>query len=272
MSAEDTIQLIEDYLNNQLSPEATEAFQQRMQNDPFLTQEVDLHRNLLTGIRYAGRQDLKARFQTLERMATSPSEAPPVPPAPVETPVVPLIANPRRETSRNNLFAWVSGTAAMLLMVAAGSYFWFQAQRSDEQLYANYYERYDNLLTSTERSEAEPVPTPEEIAMQVYDRGDYAQAAQLLQELLNENPENPAWQLYLGICYLETDQTGRAIAEFQRVAKQREHLFIEQANWYLSLAYLKARQRENAVQTLQEIQNSDSSYREKAVKLLRELE
>lgn len=89
-------------------------------------------------------------------------------------------------------------------------------------------------------------------------------------QALDKNAQ-PLLFLYSGICHLELGDIREAIADFNYIA-ETANLYTEPAKWYTALAYLKAADRDKAVEVLKEISDSGGAYAERAQQILSELE
>ncbi|GAB3421716.1 tetratricopeptide repeat protein [Niabella aquatica] len=120
-------------------------------------------------------------------------------------------------------------------------------------------------------------PLPEEYpiflaeALMDYEQGNYA----TLQKLnLNDLPQTRGPQetdrkknilqlghYYKGIAYLETGNTGKAIAHFNWVLKNQPDTTLKaKTQWYLALAYLKEKNREKAAELCRSIINHKGNH------------
>jgi uncharacterized protein HemY len=106
-------------------------------------------------------------------------------------------------------------------------------------------------------------------ANEAYEAGDFEKAAQQLEEILDANPEKQILHFYLGIAHLETDDFPAAVESFKAA---QDSVYLEEANWYLALAYLKQQQPELAKDILSGFANNPQSrYYEKAKDLVSKL-
>jgi hypothetical protein len=74
------------------------------------------------------------------------------------------------------------------------------------------------------------------------------------------------------MAYQETGQAGMALQAYQNVVRDRDNLFVEQAQWYIGLCYLQSENRKKAYQQFKKIAGSESFYQEKAAAILRKIE
>jgi len=96
--------------------------------------------------------------------------------------------------------------------------------------------------------------------MQFYELQDYSTAL----EMFNKTPENIMGRLYSGLSHIELGEFSKAIIDFKFVIKQNDNLFIDQAEWYLALCYLKTNQTKEAVNYLEKIAGDRGFFKTKA--------
>jgi tetratricopeptide (TPR) repeat protein len=90
-------------------------------------------------------------------------------------------------------------------------------------------------------------------------------------DVLEQNANNAACNFYSGVAYQETGQFDKAITSYQEVVKDKNNLFIEQAEWYIGLCYLQTENRKKAYKQFKRIADSDSYYQEKANAVIRKI-
>jgi len=76
-------------------------------------------------------------------------------------------------------------------------------------------------------------------AMRQYMKRDYASAISGLRESVHMDPKAANANLYLGACYLLTDQTDLAILPLKSVISAHDPTYVEQAHFYLAKAYIR---------------------------------
>ena len=87
--------------------------------------------------------------------------------------------------------------------------------------------------------------------------------------LFSKADHNMTVKFYSGISYLEVNELEDAEASFQAVIDNKDNLFIEQAEWYLALCYLKMNMNKDAKILFTEIANSDGFFNNKAQEILK---
>ncbi|WP_353484293.1 tetratricopeptide repeat protein [Haliscomenobacter sp.] len=165
-----------------------------------------------------------------------------------------IVSLPRRQTLR-----WVIGIAATvtLLLVAR---FLLQPNLYDQ------FAQHPPLAMIEKSNEAQDNLAAMEAA---FNQQDYARALPLLEAYQRQKPEDLQVELYLGICWLETQQYAKANAVFQKIS-QTESSFKDYGQWYLALSYLKQGNKTACRKILLEVP-AESEFAAKAQNLLKRL-
>ena len=206
---------IEAYLLNTMPPAERELFEARLKAQPELASELEDARLVHTLVNYDGRTKLKAQLQELH--AAGPPEE--------ETPVIPLW---KRSAFR--------AAAAVALLAILAVFLW--PGSSTDGLFADHYTPMENTITimsGTDTSSNQLMRA----GMELYDKGQYAEALAKLDAFLANTPNDQLIQLYAGICQLETNDLKGAEARFNAVMTAGGNLHQGAARWYLALTYLK---------------------------------
>lgn len=165
-----------------------------------------------------------------------------------------IVSLPRRQTLR-----WVIGIAATvtLLLVAR---FLLQPNLYDQ------FAQHPPLAMIEKSNEAQDNLAAMEAA---FNQEDYARALPLLEAYQRQKPDDLQVELYLGICWLETQQYAKANAVFQKIS-QTESSFKDYGQWYLALSYLKQGNKTACRKILLEVP-AESEFAAKAQQLLKRL-
>ncbi|MBI4946352.1 MAG: tetratricopeptide repeat protein [Bacteroidetes bacterium] len=109
-------------------------------------------------------------------------------------------------------------------------------------------------------------------AMAKYDKQDYAGAVTAFEQALKQNPNDEKALFYSGVSYLSLGQADKAVTGFNKVLQNKNSRYYDDAQWYLSLSYLKKKDAPNARKNLMEIQNNPKSkYQKQAGETLKEM-
>ena len=104
------------------------------------------------------------------------------------------------------------------------------------------------------------------IGIMAFNEGDFKKAAMQFEEIVLPNEEDLH---YLGLAHLKNGQYQKAIVNLKKGAVKTSR-YREEANWFLSLAYLLNGQDANAKYWLEQIGNNDWQF-DKAQELLEKL-
>jgi tetratricopeptide (TPR) repeat protein len=175
------------------------------------------------------------------------------------------------ERKRSMTFIW-RAAASILFLIGIGSLGWLVMPgmvNSGDNLVNSYYETYSPL--SAFRSGDQPSDLLLAEAFDLFTRKDFSNAATKFKDLLNMNPSNNMARFYLGISLIETGKAADAIPLMQEIIQVKDVLFENQAEWYLSLCYLKTNNKDEAKKHLKVLVGKNSHYKDKAQSLLKDL-
>ncbi len=111
-----------------------------------------------------------------------------------------------------------------------------------------------------------------DMAMQKYEQKNYAGATEDFEKTLTKDPNNYNALFYSAVSYMSTGQTDKAIINLNKVLAKKDGEFYDAAQWYLSLAYIKKNDTQNAKRNLSELQqNSRSRYQKQADETLKQM-
>ncbi len=170
-------------------------------------------------------------------------------------------------TSFKNKY-WLRTAAGLILLVGITALLWqYMNKTKNDDLYTNSFRPLPpisfTLRGENEKDDAETISE----AMIDYGQKQYDKAIYLFNKKLTTNPQDNESQLYIGICYLETNQIEKAITSFEKVRINSEEYYNEAA-WYLALVYIKENNLFKAEEVLNELVKNESSYQDKAKELL----
>lgn len=125
--------------------------------------------------------------------------------------------------------------AAVAVIIAIGS-IWFFSTPKNEKLYANHFKPYPELPTTMSSTNNYDFYD----GMMKYKHGDYNIAIDKWKVLSEQKPENDTLNYFLGLAHMANKNTSEAIPFLERsVEAPDEFVFLNEAYYYLGLAYLK---------------------------------
>ncbi len=163
-------------------------------------------------------------------------------------------------------------SSSLIVTLLIGAFLIFHVSMrnvSNERIFSTYYKPFEANMTF--RSANTELNTSLKKAMQLYENKDYAEASILFEDILRSDPSRIGLNLYSGISKMEIHEYENAGTSFNKVINDKFNLYIEQAEWYLSLCYIVTEQDDKAVQLLNKIVNNKSFNYKDARKILRKL-
>jgi tetratricopeptide (TPR) repeat protein len=221
---QEELENIERYINNTMTFDERTAFDERLQNDPDFKNQVEDIKTMLLGIET---QALKEKMEEFHKE-------------------IPKTKTQEKEPSKVRFLDFRKLVAAAAIIIALGS-FWYFNKPSNERLYSKYFTPDPGLPTT--------MGTNDDFAfydaMVNYKQTDYKTAISKWEVLQLKSPENDTLNYFLGVANLAEGHTDLAIPYLENTTLQTESVFIEDAYYYLGLAYLKSNKKEEAIKALQ---------------------
>jgi tetratricopeptide (TPR) repeat protein len=160
--------------------------------------------------------------------------------------------------------------AVMAFLVAIGAIAIFSGRDlSNDEIVNKYYKEY--APPTVHRTGTSITNADFALAVEFYNTHDYEKAVTLFNKVLKSNPRDMQSVLLKGISNFEYQQYPEAKQSFADVISDNNNLFIETAEWYLALCYVKTNEKNEAIQHLEAIKNEDGIYKNEARKILRKL-
>ena len=163
---------------------------------------------------------------------------------------------------------WYMVAASITFLILLGGAFRLMhpVKYTNNTLFEMYYtgENAHNLTRSAGNSNDE--------GMAKYREGDFNGALVLFNESLDKDPENIYVRYYTGLASIEANQLQKAVTEFKYIIDQKNNMFVENAEWYLALSYLKNNQVKESKSLLTEIiNNTSNSHNKEASQILKRI-
>lgn len=242
--SENDIEIIEKYLDQDLSPEELVIFETKLSVPEFVA-ELELQKTALVALKAKDKASLKEELKQLHLKVKENQETP----------------SPKSFSIKY----WAAAAVFLLFAVAIG--FYLNQQRSTQELYMAYYQPYpaDPMIRGSDTNLFNE-------AMNAYRSKNYPNSIQKFEETLQQHQDSVRLHLFLGNSYLNQGQFELAEKSF-KVAAQSQDVFIKQhAQWYLALTYLKDKETASAIETLNRLVVVQGIYKKEAQLLLEELD
>jgi hypothetical protein len=239
---------VEQFLSGEMLPAERENFEREVHTNPGLNSELRFSREINAALKRDDILDfrqkvLAARLENIKVQR--------------ETRVVHM-----------NMKKFWYAAASFVLLAALGStlYFSVPSGNTSEKLFEQYYSA-DNLVNVTRAGDANIVE-----AVIKFQEKDYQTASNLFNSIIQKDNGNIACWFYLGISNIETANYAVAEKAFNHIISDDQNLYVEHAEWYLGLCFLKSNQVNKAKAQFEQIAaNPDNFHRQDAANLLKKL-
>lgn len=237
---EEQYELLEAYLQNELSPTDQVSFEKDIEADPELRAEVNRQREIRLGLRALGIQQAlhRAQMQYHDSLAVTQPEAD------QQTVVRPL-----------STWRYWAAAASFVLISGIGYYAYQQTDsRQADLAYTETFRADDELLKRFPSATVSPQTRKTFLdAITHYRSGNYERVVEQLRTLPADKQTIPYKNYLLGLSYLASKQSAEAIPFLIRAQKTSLPELHRKAEWFLALAYVKNNQKERALPILKRI-------------------
>lgn len=202
--SQDLFEEIERYLSGAMNPEERNTFENKLQNDKKLKEEVEVQRELIRAVEIGS---MKNDLEEIHRKNFSSQKRPAF---------------------------WYGIAASVIVILSIG--IWIVNEESDaDKLFAEY--------TITEPGLPVPMSATSDYdfhdAMVDFKIEKYDSARLKWEKLLKENPENDTLNYYLGSSHFNLEEYNEASIYFETVRNEPQSPFYHKSGFYLILSWLK---------------------------------
>lgn len=285
------VELIHRYLMGALPPQEHMAFQQRLEGEEGLRQQVALHQLSLEALRQHKASALRTRFSNPENMAVREKA--------LRSPLIRRLAIACMLLTLTIILIWLllgngeflaprdtnpsvpvyqyPGDTAVLLdtfpqeilpIVPHTDTASLRRRATLSRLYAANFDVYPNMLVNVRRGSKDTLSILP-LFFQLYDNARYREALKAFPANVDDD-----WRFYQANVLLQVNSTQQAISILRDILVHGESQYLLQAHWYLALASLQTGHSKEALTHLQILQQQPAaSYRKRdAARLIKELE
>lgn len=213
---------IEQYMADEMAPFKRIAFEQELKTNPDLAKELKLSQNIDSALRRNDIIDLRQKLNNAMHPGHTVKN---------EMPVVHI---------RFRKWWYVAAMLVAFLVVSAIVYMQKSPGNLNDSLFNEYYTS-ENIIDQT-RGDENIVQ-----AVVKFQEKDFRTASLLFKRILDADNSNIAVRFYYGISNIETGNYDNSIKAFTDIINQNDNLYIEHAEWYLGLCYLKNNQKAEAI-------------------------
>ncbi len=238
---------IESFLGGTAGRVEAEWLREEMKRNPALAREVDLRRK--TDEILANREifDLRTKLGVIEMKKRSTGTM-------------------RKAVLRTARYA---AAITLLAIISSALYLIIRPGQSPEQLYKANYARYES--PGAVRSAVSSANTLMENAIASYAAKDYEKAIGFLEQVIVSENDNMESVFMHGMANMEVSNYPAASGSFSKVIEHNDNLYLEDAAWYLGLCYMMTDSTDKALKQFEAIAASKSRYSKQAARLARKL-
>jgi len=247
METIDFSSFIEKYNAGEMSNTERRWFEKELEGNARLRQEVELRRTTDKILQNKDILSLRGKLSEIEKTRSKSKRF-----------IMPAVP------------AFYKYAAAITLLLAVGTITYQPwADMSNEQIITKYYSSYEP--PAARRSASSGTNELFTKALELYNTQDYEQAAIFFSRVIENNPKDMQSMLLNGVANFENSKYPEAKQSFNKVIDDNNNLFIDQAEWYLALCYIKTGQNDRARAQLTTIRAGEGIYKTNARKILRKL-
>ena len=170
------------------------------------------------------------------------------------------------EAKNANLNFWRSSVAIFVVLLGLAGVLRHSFVSLDNT-YSNYF---DSPSWSPERSVNNEMSLFQE-ANKSYLNADYAEVIKIIDRMPLSNRENPVYNFYKAASLQNLNKYNDAVESYTKVLNHGDNLFIEEAEWYRSLCYLKLENYEKSKTELLAVIDRKGHYEKDAKAVIRRL-
>lgn len=238
MKANNRTDYIERYLNGQLKEGELWEFKIKIEQDADFAREFRLHKEINETLADSDKLILRNQL------------------------------NKTYKSTQTSIFNWkYQVAAAITILIMIGGALTFNQYQSQDNGNMGIYQQYfnpDSQLFTVRADNVESTVMDEGIA--AFENENYEQALEIL-----SSQENMGAKLYTGFANMKLSKFDKAIDNFNTIINDDDNLFIDQAEYNLSLCYIATDRVKEAKTTLSEIIKKEGAYKDDAEELLQEL-
>jgi hypothetical protein len=238
---------IEDFISGSLEGEELELFQAELSENTDLKAEVALRRNIDMAVGEKNILNLRDKLLNVQNEVKDKEIKSLIP-----------------DTKIQQMNWWRAGVAVAVLLFAFAGIFRNEFGNIN-QTYNKFYEQPE---WAPQRSVTADLGILQ-LANGHFVNGEYDKAVVLYDKAINENDEKFVFQFYKAASLQNLEKFEEAIPEYSKVIEHGDNMFVEEAEWYKALCYLKLERKDLAKEQLLAIINRNGYYANNAKAILK---
>lgn len=238
---------IERYLDNKMQSSEKRWFEKEMEGNLWLRKELELRRKANEIASNFDAVNLRARLQKAEQVHRNSS----------------VIDKAVKKVPVNYAAIFLGLIIISTLLILTGN-------RLDLKSYTG--DMVDNYKAlNIHRSGDNIAPEQLTLGMELYRSGNYTEAIEQFQYLINEGQSLIQSNFLNGMAMMQVEEYREAISSFDVVVAHNDNMFLEDASYYLGLCYMNIEESERARTIMEGIISSKSRYKKEAKKILKSI-
>lgn len=167
---------------------------------------------------------------------------------------------------------WLLVASIALIFSIGGSFFFLNSTPTNEDLFAEYFSPYENVVAPIVRNQKEK--TSKEIAFALYENGDYEEAIQNFKTLQKDTIiDSTTLDFYTANAHLQLGNIEKSKAFFQTILENKNKNWEQETLWYLGLINIKQNDLDSAKNNFHQLQKNYPNYKkEEVAKLLKSID
>lgn len=223
-------------------------FLKELENNDILRNEVELRKRTDNVLRNNDIIRLRNKMNEIERIRAA--------------------VKPVKNPAKRILLRYAAAIAGLIMVGSMALYFNGRSLTTDEIL-NRFYKSYE--VTSPSRSQQAISNSDYSTAIEYYNIHDYSNAALYFSKVLESDDRYMESAFLGGVSNFEIKNYPDASRSFVKVVDNNDNLFIEDAQWYLALCYLRTDEYAKAAEQLAMIKNSGSIHSRDAKSILKKM-
>ncbi len=242
---------IEDFVDGILEGEALEKFLAEYNENPDLRAEVKLRQQVNYALSENDIFDLREKLKSTGKEST----------ANVIKMFIP--------ESKSVFFRYVRNSVAVIILLVGLAGLIGRNMVSTDQVYESFYQVPS---WSLERSPADNISIIQKANL-AYVNGNYHDVISMLDAsgITENSGKNAVIEFYKAASFQKLDRFSEAVAGYSKVIEQGDNLFIEEAEWYISLCYIQLGEMKKASNHLLAVIERNGYYVDDAHAVIRKL-
>lgn len=242
---------IDDFLLDRMSETDRLAFEQELEKDGELANQIKVQQEILDGLAVVGKDQFKARLKRIkEETFAEPVTAP-------------------DNTGRNS--KWIWWLVAALAIALSAFFFWKLGNNGGEDpnvIYADMFELYEVPVVQRDTDDRQLIQQ----LSRYYKEGAYQAFIDLHTTREQDLQDHPELLLSLGISYLQTNRAAEAGATMAELEQSNYPAYHDHARWYRILAALQEGNVSKAEELLPRLlEDENADHHDQAKELARRL-